>query len=159
MIHPTSVIYPNVIIEKGSSVGPLCIIGAPPESKSFQGKESGFGVVIRSGAIIHGHATIDAGTVRNTEIKAGAYIMKGCHIGHDALIHEGATLAPHVVVGGHSEIGFNTNMGIASVVHQRCIVPEDCMIGMNATITKRTKLVPNGKYIGTPARWIGKNRE
>ena len=85
--------------------------------------------------------------------------MKGCHIGHDAIIELGATLSPHVVIGGHSEVGEFTNMGIASVVHQRVSVPSDCMIGMNATVTKKTELIDNGVYIGSPAKWIRQNRK
>ena len=158
MIHPTAVIYPNVIIEEGVEIGPFCIIGAKAESKKFWCKTEKFGVIIRKGAIITGHVTIDAGTTRNTEIGSDAFIMKGVHIGHDAMIRQGATLSPHVVIGGHSEVGPNTNMGIASVVHQRVSIPGGCMIGMNATITKKTKLIENGVFVGSPAKWIRENR-
>jgi acyl-[acyl carrier protein]--UDP-N-acetylglucosamine O-acyltransferase len=158
-IHETAVIYPNVTIEEGVEIGPFCIIGAKAEHKAHWNEDLNFGVVIRKGAIITGHVTIDAGTHRPTEIGEGAFIMKGVYIGHDALIGQGATLSPHVVISGHCEIGYLTNMGISSVVHQFVKVPALCMIGMNATVTKKTQLIENGVYIGSPAKWIRENRK
>lgn len=153
-IHETSVIYPNVIIEPDVYIGAFCIIGAPAESIRHWNDPDQQSVIIRSGAKIHGHVTIDAGTHRHTEIKSNTFIMKGCHIGHDAIIHSGVILSPHVVIGGHSEIGEYTNMGMASIVHQKVSIPSDCMIGMNTTITKSTKLESNGVYVGSPAKFI-----
>lgn len=153
-IHETSVIYPNVIIEPDVYIGAFCIIGAPAESIRHWNNPGQQSVIIRSGAKIHGHVTIDAGTHRHTEIKSDTFIMKGCHIGHDAIIHSGVILSPHVVIGGHSEIGEYTNMGMASIVHQKVSIPSDCMIGMNTTITKSTKLESNGVYVGSPAKFI-----
>jgi len=156
--HPTAVIYPNVTIEDGVYIGAFCIIGAPAESKKYWLKENLPGVVIMKGAIITGHVTIDAGTFQPTIIGKDAYIMKGCHVGHDAFICQGATLSPHVVIGGHSEVGVNTNMGISSVVHQRVSIPSGCMIGMNATVTKKTELKADGVYVGSPAKFIRWNK-
>lgn len=155
-IHPTAIIYPNVTIGDNVYIGAYCIIGAPAESKKYWGKK-GEGVIIMDGAIINGHVTIDSGTELATYIGENCFIMKGVHIGHDAIINRGATLSPHVVIGGHSEIGINTNMGISSVVHQRVNIPNDCMIGMNTTVTRKTELKPNGVYIGSPAKWIRNN--
>ena len=155
-IHPTAVIYPNVKIGKDVYIGAYCIIGAPAESKAHW-NEIGKGVLIGDGAIINGHCTIDSGTEIPTRIGAKTFIMKGVHIGHDAYVQDGATLSPHVVIGGHSIVGENTNMGIASVVHQRVTIPSGCMIGMNSTITKKTVMEENNCYIGNPARWLRQN--
>lgn len=159
-IHETSVIYPNVIIEPDVYIGAFCIIGAPAESIRHWNDPEQQSVIIRSGAKIHGHVTIDAGTHRHTEIKSDTFIMKGCHIGHDAIIHSGVILSPHVLIGGHCEIGENTNMGMGSIVHHRVNIPDDCMIGMNSTVTKTSELWSHGVYIGTPAvflRWNERN--
>lgn len=156
MIHPTAIIYPNVHVGDNVEIGAYCIIGAPAESKRFWNKE-GKGVIIKDNTIITGHCTIDAGTEKPTIIGSDCFIMKGVHIGHDATIEEGVTLSPHVVIGGHSVVGKATNMGIASVVHQRVNIPNDCMIGMNSTITKKTRMVENGVYVGSPAIFIRSN--
>lgn len=158
-IHPTAVIFPGVVIEDGVSIGPYCIIGAKAEYRKFWNSKSLFSVIIKAGTIITGHVTIDAGTEKHTEIGSGCFIMKGAHIGHDSIIHDDVTISPHVVIGGHCEIGKGTNMGIASVVHQLVNIPEGCMIGMNSTVTKKTHLIPNWVYIGSPAEKLRKNKK
>lgn len=155
-IHETAVIYPNVILGDNVYIGANCIIGAPAEDKSHWGKE-GKGVIIGDGVIINGNVTIDAGTVRPTSIENSAFIMKGVHIGHDAIIRQGSTLSPHVLIGGHSVVGANTNMGMGSIVHQRCEVPHGCMIGMGSIITKSSKLEPNNCYVGAPVKYLRSN--
>lgn len=156
MIHETAVIYPNVIIGENVYIGPNCIIGSPAESKEYWGKDL-YTVIIYDNCIINGNVTIDAGTVRNTIIKQGSFIMKGVHIGHDCIINEFATLSPHVCVGGHSTIGAYTNMGMGSIVHQRVNVPDKCMIGMGCIVTKKTDLKAQSCYVGNPARYLRPN--
>lgn len=155
-IHPTAVIYPNVKLGLHVYIGANCIIGAPAEDKNNWGKE-GQGVIIGDNVIINGNVTIDAGTVQPTQIENSSFIMKGVHIGHDAIIRQGATLSPHVLIGGHSIVGANTNMGMGAIVHQRCEVPHGCMIGMGTIVTKSSKLEPNNCYIGSPARYLRSN--
>jgi UDP-N-acetylglucosamine acyltransferase len=149
-IHETAVIYPGVTIGHNVTIGPLCIIGAPAETKKHDGH--GFGVVIGNNVTIHGHATIDAGSERPTIIDDGAYIMKTVHIGHDSIIHKNVTISPHVVVGGFVEIHEQTNIGMNATIHQRVTIPSKCMVGMSAVITKKTPLEPNTVLVGNPAR-------
>jgi UDP-N-acetylglucosamine acyltransferase len=155
-IHPTAVIFPNTSIGDNVYIGPYCIIGGPAEDKKRWGQQ-GFGVVIHDNATITGHVTIDEGTVSPTTIGKGSFIMKAVHIGHDSVLEDDVILSPHVIVGGHCTIGTKTNMGMGSIVHQRLTIPSGCMIGMNATVTKKTELEPNGCYIGTPAKWLRTN--
>ena len=157
-IHPTALIYPNVILGDNITIGAYCIIGAPAEDKKNWNVESKHSVVILDNVIITGHVTIDAGTVQPTYISDGCFIMKGCHIGHDAFIGYDVTMSPHTLIGGHAHIRHQTNMGMGSVVHQRVDVPEGCMIGMNTTITKKSILEPHGVYIGSPAKFIRWNK-
>lgn len=158
MIHPTAIIYEGVTIEEDVYIGPYCIIGAPAEHKKYWGKPNINSVIIKKGSIIHGHATIDAGTVRDTIVGEDSFIMKAVHIGHDAILKPGCILAPKSVVGGHVVLHENVNMGIGSIIHQRCEIPKGCMIGMGSVITKATKLEEFGCYIGVPARYLRENR-
>lgn len=156
-IHPTAVIYPGVKIGNNVTIGAHCVIGSPAESLKHWDDPCEFSVVIEDNVVINGLNSIDAGTVRNTMIKEGAFLMKGVHIGHDASIGENVILSPHVVIGGFCEIGERCNFGIASVIHQRCNVPRGCMIGMNSTITKRTDLKEFSCYVGSPAKYLRPN--
>lgn len=156
-IHETAVIYPGVTLEDNVYIGAYCIIGAPAENKKTWG-EDGKGVLIKSGTIINGMVTIDSGSEVKTVVGENCFIMKGCHIGHDAIIGNRVTMSPHTIIGGHSEIAFGTNMGMGSIVHQRCYIPSGCMIGMNSTVTKSSKLWDDGVFVGSPVRFLRPNK-
>ena len=154
-IHPTAIIYPNVKIGDNCYIGPYCIIGAPPEWKGRENDSKG--VIIMDNVRITGHVTIDSGANEPTIIGDNCYIMKGVHIGHDAIIQDNVTLSCHSIIGGHSCVMFDTNVGLGAIVHQKVIVPSGCMIGMGAIVTKKTEMKPNSKYVGNPAKYLGEN--
>ena len=153
-IHPTAIIYPNVTIEEDVYIGAFCIIGASPEHLLHFGKDTNKGVTIRKGAIIHGHATIDQGIERNTEIGEGAFIMKAVHVGHDSIIGKNVIVSPHVVVGGHVVIGKDSNIGMGCIIHQRKTIPNHCRIGMGSVVTKTSELWSDGIFVGYPAHYL-----
>ena len=155
MIHETAIIYPGVIIEPNVTIGPYCVIGAPPEWKGKEGQSKG--VYIASGTIIHGHVTIDSGAENVTYIGGNCYIMKHAYIAHDCDIRQNVTISAGVCLAGHVSVYEGTNLGMNVCVHQKVKVPSGCMIGMGAVITKKTELKPNSKYAGVPAKYIGQN--
>lgn len=154
-VHRTAVIFPNVEIGPNCYIGPHAVIGAPPESIGKENSE--FTVIIKEGVKIHGLNSIDAGTIQDTIIESGCYIMKQTHIGHDCIINKNVRIAPGSRVGGHAVIGEGTNLGMGCAIHQRVIVPSGCMVGMNSTVTKTSKLESNQKYIGSPVKCLGPN--
>lgn len=153
-IHETAVIFPGVTIGKNVYIGPGCIIGAPAEHKAFWNQDTGFSVTIHDNAVIHGNVTIDAGTINETVIGEGVWLMKGVHIGHDVIINRDCTLSPHVIIGGHCIIEEENNLGMGAIVHQRVTVPPGCMIGMGAIVTKKTELWGGGVFAGNPAAFL-----
>ncbi len=155
IIHPTAVIYDNVIIQDGVTIGPYCIIGAPPEWKGRENESKG--VYIMSGTIITGLVTIDSGAESLTIIGKDCYLMKHSYIAHDCILKNGVTISAGVSLGGFVEVGENTNIGMNAAVHQKVKIPNGCMIGMGAVITKRTELKEKCKYAGVPAKFIGYN--
>lgn len=154
-IHPTAILYPNVKVENNVEIGPYCIIGAPPEDKKCG--NGGHGVLIKSGTVIHGHATIDSGTQGKTVIGENCYLMKGVHIGHDAQIGNFVTMSPHVCIGGFVRVQDGVNFGMSSVVHNRQIIGAYCMIGANSFVTKSAFVKPGLTFVGSPAKCIGTN--
>lgn len=152
-IHPTAIIYPGVQLGNNIFIGPYCIIGSPPESREFDGT-AGAGVIIGDGVWIHGHNTIDAGTVGPTIIGEGCYLMKQVHLGHDVVLHEQVTIAPGAVICGHAVIGKGCNIGVNATVRNRVKVPEHVRIGMSAVICAKTEMHPHQVYAGNPAKWL-----
>jgi len=154
-IHSTAYIGQNVYIEDDVYIGPYCIIGFPAE---WKGKEHiDAGVVIRRGTRITGMVTIDSGVENPTYIGKDCYLMKHCHIGHDAQLGNNIIVSCGSKIGGHSIIGNNCNLGLNSVIHQKLIIPEGCMIGACAFVGKKSVLKPFRKYVGVPVKDIGSN--
>ena len=154
-IHPTAIIGENVTIEDDVYIGPYCLIGMAPE---WKGKEhEGKGVYIGKGTKIMGLVNIDSGANEPTYIGPECYIMKHTYIAHDCFIGSGVTLSAGVKLAGMVQVGHGTNIGMNACVHQRVEVPNGCMIGMGAVVTKKTVLKPNSKYAGVPAKYIGSN--
>lgn len=154
-IHPTAVIGPNVTIEADVYIGPLCVIGMPPEWKGKEGEDKG--VIISYGTRITGLVTIDSGAEDTTFVGENCYLMKHSHIGHDAMLFPNVTISCGVKVGGHAVVGDGSNIGLNACIHQRAAIPYGCMIGMGTIVTKKTEMKPNRKYAGVPARDIGEN--
>ena len=150
-------IFPGVTIGKNVYIGPGCIIGARAEHKAFWNQDTGFSVTIHDNAVIHGNVTIDAGTINETVIGEGVWLMKGSYIAHDVVIGNEVTICANVNIAGHCIIGERTNVGMGACIHQRVEIPEGCMIGMGAVVPKG-KRDANAVYVGNPARFLRWNR-
>ena len=154
-IHPTSLIADNVLIGENVYIGPYCVIGFPAEWKGREHESKG--VVIGDNVRLTGLITIDSGVERTTEIRAGAYLMKHSHVGHDAVIGENTIISCGAKIGGHTFVGSDCNIGLNAVIHQRQTIANGCMIGMGSVVTKKLLTEPNMKYAGNPAKALGKN--
>lgn len=153
-VHPSCVIYENVVIEENVEIGPLCIIGAPAEKK---GSEYNAGVIIKKGAKLQGHNTVDSGSLTSTIIHEGVWMLKHAHVGHDAFIGKDTILSCGSKIGGHATIHKNCNIGLNASIHQYKEVPEGVMVGMNSCVTKKLQLKPFTIYAGVPAKEIKEN--
>lgn len=154
-IHHTAIIYDDVRIGDNCYIGAYCIIGAPPEWKGRE--DDGKGVIIGNNTRITGHVTIDSGAEDCTIVGDNCYIMKGVHIGHDAVIKDNVTISCHALVGGHVIVEDGCNLGLGCIIHQKVTIPSGCMIGMGTVVTKKTEMQPNSKYVGNPARYLSPN--
>lgn len=157
-----NVIMEGAIIREGvqmgdnNYIGPHCILGDYPEKHGYFDKLGK--VVIGSNNRLTKQVTVDSGTDGVTIIKNNVTMLKNAHQGHDAYIDDGAIISCNVCVGGHSKVGKNSNLGLGSVVHQRLTIPDNVIIGMNSTVTKKSVLESGRKYVGSPVRDIGENK-
>lgn len=157
VIHPTVVIGNNVTIEDNVYIGPYCVIGMPPEWKGKEDQNKG--VIIKSGSVLTGMVTIDAGAERTTIVGSNAYIMKHAYIAHDCVLGNNVTMSAGSKLAGFCTVEDNVNLGMGASVHQKTTIPTGIMIGMNGVVTKKSKLIPNQKYAGVPVKHIGSNEK
>jgi len=157
VIHPGVIVGANVEIGDDNQIYPYAVIGTEAEHRNFHGKEM-FPVIIGNRNIIREQVTINCGTFRETIIGDDCYLLRGSHVGHDSNIQSKVTLSCNVLIGGESEILEGANLGLAAVVHQRSVIGQYAMIGMNSTVTKTREVLPFEKYAGSPIEHIGKNK-
>jgi len=97
-------------------------------------------------------SVICAGTICTADTIIGAHciINKLCSIGHDASVQDFATLAPQVMLGGHSVVERGAEIGAASLVRQGLTIEAGAVVGMGAVVTKN---VASGiTVVGNPAK-------
>jgi UDP-N-acetylglucosamine acyltransferase len=160
-IHPTAIIYSNVRLGDNITIGPYCVIGAPPEHRDHYHAGRDRGVIIHDGTVLAKAVVIDSGIEEPTRIGKNCFLMSGSHVGHDADIRSGVTLAPKACIGGHAVIDTEANIGMGAVVHQRATVHHRCMIGMGAVVTMKASMnmEPLQTWAGNPARFVGMNKK
>ena len=149
-IHPTAIIYPNVIIGTGNTIGAYCVIGSNGEIRNVEKFEGA--VIIGNNNTISEHVTIQrpSGRGKSTTIGNGNIIMAHSHVGHDAKIGNNCELSTGVIIGGYAVINDNVMLKLGVTVRNRKKVAKGAKIGMSATVV--TDILTDGVFIGTPAK-------
>jgi UDP-N-acetylglucosamine acyltransferase len=173
-IHPTAIIGKDVVMGKGNKIGAYCIItgdtkignnnvfesfcviGSEPEHKAYFGKPNK-GVFIGCDNVIREYVTINAGCERTTRLTNNCIMLRGSHLGHDAIVEKNVTISCNVLVGGHSIIGSGANLGLGAILHQFSKIGCYSMIGMGTIVTKKSNIQCFGTYVGNPAKYIKEN--
>jgi UDP-N-acetylglucosamine acyltransferase len=171
-IHPTAIVDETVRLGSGNYIGPycnitgktvignnnrfeaFCSIGTRAEHKQFCGEGE---TEIGNNNTFREFVTVNAGTESKTRIGNDCWLLKGSHVGHDVILEDSVTLACNVLIGGHSYLMKGCNFGLGSVCHQRSIIGSYAMIGMNAVVTKSSRIFPFVTFAGVPAKIIGPN--
>jgi UDP-N-acetylglucosamine acyltransferase len=178
MIHDTVIIRGNVDIGENVTIEPYAVItgpcrigddvyigahatigGSPQHRGSYpSGLDAPIrhaGVVIDRGACVREYTSVHHGIVEETRVGAGALLMAGCHIAHDAQVGERATLGSFTVLGGFTIIDQDVTFGQGVVTHPWTLIGEGAMVGLNSSVVK--DVTPFAKVAGAPARLIGSN--
>lgn len=140
-IHVSSIIYSGVMIGRDNWIAPYAVIGSPGEIRNHNLLPASecrtsldIGVIIGDRNVIREFSTIQAGATSPTKIGNDCYIMTKTHIPHDAVLKNGVTISSAAIVGGHSIIGDNANVGLNSVIHQHTVIGDGAMIGMGSVL-------------------------
>lgn len=140
---------------KGNRLEAYVSIGTNAEHRDHFHNQPGE-VAIGDSNVFREFVTINGGTRGPTAVGSKCVLLRGSHIGHDAIIRDLANLSCNVLIGGHTVIGQGANLGLSAVVHQHRVVGAYAMVGMNSTVTRN--LPPFLISFGTPARLQRINR-
>jgi UDP-N-acetylglucosamine acyltransferase len=140
-----------------TEIYPFASIGQVPQDLKFRGEETR--LVIGRRNIFREFVTIHRGTRggggvtsigdRNV-FMAYVHVAHDCHVGHDTIFGNMATLGGHVIVDDFA------NISAGSGVHQFCRVGRHAFIGGYSVVTKDA--LPFARTVGSrPARIFGVN--
>jgi UDP-N-acetylglucosamine acyltransferase len=134
-IHPTAIIYPNVILGKNNKIGAYTVIGSNGEirnQKDFKGC-----VIIGDNNIISELVTIQRpATEKATVIGNNNLIMAHSHIGHDVQIGSNCEICTGTILGGYSVIGDNVKLKLGVTVRNRKTIGANTLVGMGSVVVK-----------------------
>lgn len=178
-IHPTAVVGEGVKLGDDNVIGPYAVllgpctigsgnhiashacIGGPPEFRGgphpvgWDGEIDAAGVEIGDRNVIREFVTINQGLHRPTALSDDGYLMSKAHVGHDALLGDGVTVACAVQIGGHCEVWSLANLGLGTLLHQFVRIGPGAMIGMGSVVRKEVGAF--ALTVGNPARTVGVN--
>ena len=156
-IHDTAVInWDRVDIGTGNEIGPYVCIGTDAQHRT---EPSDGKIVIGDNNIIREYSTIHLPTrfSKITAIGSNCYLMALSHIAHDCVVENDVIFSNNATLGGHVHIMQNSQIGFSVTIHQHQVIGSYCMIGMGTVIPRNKKIIPGSKWVGNPARIMGKN--
>jgi len=108
------------------------------------------GVIIGDDVEVGANATIDAGTIRATEIGSGTKIDNLVQVGHNVVVGRDCLLCAQTAIAGSSRIGDRSILGGKSGVADHVDVGQDSLLGGAAIVLSD---VPQGSFMmGYPAK-------
>lgn len=126
--------------------------------KSCECLNADFPSFISKSAWLSNHVSIGKGCIIypgssiNYETVVGNFVIvnMNCAIGHNTELNDFVSLAPGVNLGGYTQVGKRTQMGINSSTKQSTIIGSDCIIGGQSIVVENTN--DNMTIKGIPAR-------
>lgn len=122
----------------------------PPEDGTQHKIHSLGSVSIGDDVEIGANSTVDAGTIRPTQIGRGTKIDNLVQVGHNVIVGEDCLLCAQTAVAGSAVIGDRTILGGKSGVADNIRIGKDCLLGGAAIVLGS---VPDGSFMmGYPAK-------
>jgi UDP-3-O-[3-hydroxymyristoyl] glucosamine N-acyltransferase len=163
-IHPRVTLYPNVRIGSFVEIHSGAVIGADGFGYAFDGdkywKFPQAGVVqIGDHVEIGANATIDRGSLDDTQIRDGVKIDNLVHVGHNVQIGAHTVLAAQTGISGSSTLGHHVVCGGQVGIADHCTLEDHSIAGAQAGIPTG-KTIRSGQTVwGTPARPLDKFKQ
>lgn len=135
-------------------IHPTAVIGSPPEHRDWKEGDAYHPPLVDRTAKIGAFVTIDSGLKQPTHVGARTFLMKHCHVGHDADIGADCELAVGTTIAGHAVLEDGVRCGIGVLVRPFIRVGAGARLGAGAVVVKD---VPAGEvWVGNPARKLEK---
>ena len=153
----SNTIIRNSFIKNNVSILDNCVIGKkgfgffPDKSKNLRYPHIGI-VIINENCEIGCGATIDRGSMSNTEIGKNTFLDNQVHIAHNVKIGENSIIAGQVGIAGSSVIGNNVRIGGQAGISGHLKIGDNVDIAGGSGVIKD---IPNNtKVMGYPAKNI-----
>lgn len=117
-------------IGERNRIGSFTSIGAAPQDMHYKGEPTE--LIIGNDNLIREYASIHRGTVAGrgkTVIGNQNMFMAYTHVAHDCLIADNVIMANVATLAGHVEIGHHVNLGGLVAVHQFCRIGPHSYVG------------------------------
>ena len=153
----SNTILRNSVIKDNVTILDNCVIGKkgfgffPSKNKNFRYPHIGI-VIINENCEIGCGATIDRGSLSNTEIGKNTFLDNQIHIAHNVKIGENSILAGQVGIAGSSIIGSNVKIGGQAGISGHLKIGNNVEIGGGSGVIK--DIPNNSKVMGYPAKNI-----
>jgi UDP-3-O-[3-hydroxymyristoyl] glucosamine N-acyltransferase len=160
-IHPTAVIYPNVVIGDRVTIKANAVIGG--DGFGFINKGSGmkipnFGrVVIGNGVYIGSCTCIDRGTLGDTVIEDDVKIDNLVHIAHNVVLRRGAVVIANAMVAGSVDVGAMAWVAPSASIRNGISIGNGAVVGLGAVVASSVE--PGVTVLGNPAVSMDEFRE
>jgi UDP-N-acetylglucosamine acyltransferase len=133
-----TVIEGDVTIGNDNVIGPMAVIGTPPQHRQFydEGHKPGSNkIIIGDRNVIREFTTIHEGLLGITRIGNHCFMMAYSHVSHDTQVFDNAVLANCSELGGHSRVHEGVYLGLNTAVHQYSTIGAYSITGMGSIVT------------------------
>lgn len=169
-IGARAVLHPNVVVgadgfsfvTEGPSNEERAVVTAgrnpldPPEDAKRHRIHSLGGVLIGSDVEIGANSTVDAGTIRATQVGRGCKIDNLVQVGHNVILGEDCVLCAQAAVAGSARLGDRVVMGGKSGIRDNVSVGADVVLAGGAIVLGHVK--PGRFMMGYPALEMADHR-
>lgn len=154
-IHPTAIVYDNVVMGKNNIIGPYCVIGSNGEMRNVKQEDFQGSVVIGDNNVISELVTIQRPYGNTTtEIGSNNLIMAHSHIGHDVHIGDNCEICTGTILGGYVTIESGVKLKLGVTVRNRKKIRHNAIVGMCGVVVKDVEA--NVTVVGNPAKQLQK---
>jgi UDP-3-O-[3-hydroxymyristoyl] glucosamine N-acyltransferase len=163
-IHPSVTLYAGVRLGNRVEIHSGAVLGADGFGYAFDGERyrkfpQGGIVEVGDDAEIGANATIDRGSLDDTQIGEGVKLDNLVHVGHNVKIGAHTVIAAQTGISGSCRLGHHVVVGGQAGFGEHCTVEDGVVIGGQAGVLNG-KTVQEGQVVwGTPARPLAKFKE